>query len=102
FSIVPLVEGIENLQLEYGLDTNGDGFPDDVSKDPGTYAGCAADPCYIANWANARTCRVSRLPRANGQPPGARDGKTYTLGQVPVGPFNDGFKRHAYTGTVRL
>jgi type IV pilus assembly protein PilW len=102
FSIVPLVEGIENLQLEYGLDTNGDGFPDDVSKDPGTYAGCAADPCYIANWANVMTVRVSLLSRATEQTPGYSDGKTYTLGQVTVGPFNDGFKRHAYTGTVRL
>ena len=52
FSVVPLVEGIENLQFEYGLDTNGDSMPDAVSADPGAYGGCAADPCYITNWLN--------------------------------------------------
>ena len=33
FSIVPLVEGVEDLQLEYGLDTNGDSMPDATSAD---------------------------------------------------------------------
>src|SRR3546814_6299080 len=28
FTIVPLVEGIDALQFEFGIDTNGDGNPD--------------------------------------------------------------------------
>ena len=40
FTIVPLVEGIENLGLEYLLDTNGDGVPDAVTASPGAYNGC--------------------------------------------------------------
>jgi type IV pilus assembly protein PilW len=108
FSVVPLVEGIENLQFEYGLDTNGDSKPDDVSADPGTYTGCAADPCYIANWLNAMTVRIHLLSRATERSPGYTDTKTYPLGlqvdstQLVVGPFNDGFKRHAYTETIRM
>ena len=108
FAIVPLVEGIENLQLEYGLDTNGDSVPDAVTADPGAYAGCAADPCYIANWINVMTVRIHLLSRSTEASPRYTDTKTYSLGlqadgtQLTVGPFNDGLKRHAYTGTVRM
>ena len=108
FSIVPLVEGIENLQLEYGLDTDGDSMPDAVSADPGTYNGCAADPCYIANWLNAVTAKVHLLSRSTSASPGYTDTKTYPLGlqaddtQLVVGPFSDGFKRHGYTETIRM
>lgn len=108
FSVVALSEGIENLQLEYGLDTNGDSTPDAVSADPGAYGGCAADPCYITNWLNAVTVKVNLLSRSTEASPGYTDTKTYPLGlqadgtQLVVGPFNDGFKRHGYTGTIRM
>ena len=108
FSVVPLVEGIENLQLEYGLDTNGDSMPDAVSADAGAYGGCAADPCYITNWLNVVTAKIHLLSRSIDTTPGYTDTKTYPLGlqadgtQLTVGPFNDSFKRHAYTGTIRM
>ena len=108
FAIVPLVEGIENLQIEYGLDTDGNSMPDAVSADPGTYGGCSAELCYIANWLNAMTVRVHLLSRSIQVTPGYTDSKTYPLGlqpdgtQLTVGPFNDGFKRHAYTETIRI
>jgi type IV pilus assembly protein PilW len=108
FSVVPLVEGIENLQLEYGLDTDGDSMPDAVTADPGTYGGCAADPCYVANWLNAVTAKIHLLSRSTEATPRYRDTKTYPLGlqadgtELTVGPFNDGFKRHAYTETIRM
>jgi type IV pilus assembly protein PilW len=102
FSIVPLVEGIENLQFEYGLDTDGDSVPDAVTSDPSTYNGCAADPCYIANWANAMTVKVHLLSRATETTAGYVDAKTYPLGPVTAGPLGDGYKRHAYTSTVRF
>jgi type IV pilus assembly protein PilW len=108
FSVVALSEGIENLQLEYGLDTNGDSMPDAVSADPGTYGGCAADPCYITNWLNAVTVKVNLLSRSTEATPRYTDTKTYPLGlqadgtQLVVGPFNDGYKRHGYTATIRM
>lgn len=102
FDIVPLVEGIENIQLEYGLDTNGDSVPDATSADPGTYNGCADDACYVANWLNVLTVNVHLLSRATEPTPGYADAKTYPLGGVAVGPFGDGFKRHAYSQTIRF
>jgi type IV pilus assembly protein PilW len=102
FAIVPLVEGIENLQFEYGLDTDGNSAPDAATEDPGSFGGCAADPCYIANWLNVMTVRVHLLSRSLETSPTFTDVKTYPLGATTVGPFNDGFKRHAYASTIRM
>src|SRR5215469_15015778 len=43
FNIVPLVEGIDNLQVEYGLDTSvpTTGSPAVYTADPNSYNGCA-------------------------------------------------------------
>jgi type IV pilus assembly protein PilW len=108
YSIVPLVEGIENVQFEYGLDTNGDSMADAVSADPGAYAGCAADPCYISNWLNVVNVRISLLSRTIDTSLGHTDTKSYAMGlqadgsQLTVGPFSDGYKRHGYTETIRM
>jgi type IV pilus assembly protein PilW len=102
FSIVPLVEGIEDMQLEYGIDTDGDSMPDAASDDPGTFGGCAAVPCYITNWLNVMTVKLYLLSRSSEATPGYTDTKTYALGSRTDGPFNDGFKRHAYTETIRM
>jgi type IV pilus assembly protein PilW len=102
FTIVPLVEGIEDLQFEYGLDTDANSNPNAFTADPGTYNGCAADPCYIANWMNAVTVKVHVLSRSVEASPSFTNSKTYPLGPVTDGPFNDGFKRHAYSGSIRM
>jgi type IV pilus assembly protein PilW len=102
FTIVPLVEGIENLQFEYTLDTSGDSTPDAQSSDPGTYNGCGADPCYLANWANVVAARIHLLARTTEVSPGHKDTKTFDLGPVTVGPFNDNLRRHAYSEVVRF
>ncbi len=97
----PLVEGIENMQFDYGVDTpNGDGSPDVY-----TAAHAATD------WQNVMTVRVNLLARNNDPTTGYTDPKTYNLGSVSVGvgtasPFNDpatgGYKRHAYSALVRV
>lgn len=108
FTIVPLVEGIEDLQIEYGLDTNGDGAPDVLSPDPGAYNGCATDPCYIGNWLNAMTAQIHLLSRTTELSPDYTDTKTYSVGlnadltDHVDGPFNDHYKRHVYSQTVRM
>ncbi|MGJ7917901.1 PilW family protein [Massilia sp. LXY-6] len=53
FIAVPLVEGIDDLELEYGIDTNGDGVVDQYTASPGGAAG----------WRNVLTVRVSVLAR---------------------------------------
>ena len=91
-----LVEGIENLKIEYGLDNDFDGQVD-------LYSTCAgATPCDAAAWRNVVTVRLHVLSRASEASPGHVDQKTYDLGAAgTAGPFNDGFKRHVYTAVVR-
>lgn len=105
-TIVPLVEGIENLQLEYGMDTNNDGVPDVYSADPSSYGTCSGNAC-VQNWWNVMAVKINLLARNTQSTPAYTDGKTYTLGLKADGTANtfsysDAFKRHEYSATVRL
>lgn len=108
FTVTPLVEGIEELNIEYGIDINGDGTPDDYNTDPTTFTkvGCTTCNAYN-NWFNVVTARVNLLARNIEASPGYTDTKTYTIGrnaagaEVIVAPA-DGFRRHAYSGLVRV
>jgi type IV pilus assembly protein PilW len=109
FNIVPLVEGIENLQLEYGLDTNvpTTGSPAVYTADPNTYNGCAPATC-VSYWRNTVAVQINLLARNQTPTQGYTDTKTYTLGLTAaggpniVGPFNDNYKRHTYSTVARL
>jgi type IV pilus assembly protein PilW len=107
FTIVPLVEGVENLQLEYGIDTLAIGTPGVYTADPSSFNGCAPAAC-VSNWRNVVAVRINVLARNLTPTQGYSDTKTYTLGlnfagaANIFGPFNDAFKRHAYTSVARL
>ena len=92
FTITPLVAGIDQLQVEYGIDTNGDSIPDVYMSDPGT----------PANWRNVVTARLYILARNTQPSPGFSDTHVYTAGGNTYGPYNDGYKRHLYTSLVRF
>lgn len=126
---VPLVEGIENMRVEVGIDSLSEPY---IGEDDGT----AADPNEAIDWLNDKywdtptnrgdgipdgdfehcgsgcnsgqlvnvaAVKLYLLARANEASPGYTDSKTYTLGGAdPVGPFNDSFKRHVFSTTVRL
>ena len=52
---------------------------------------------------NVTSVRIYVLARSRERSPNYTDSKTYTLGSAGnVGPFNDNFKRHVFTTTVRL
>ncbi len=90
-----LVEGIENLKVEYGLDNDGDGQVD-------VYSTCSGTTCNEAAWRNVVTVRLHVLSRTSEASPGYVDEKKYDMGAGgTVGPFNDAFKRHVYTAVVR-
>lgn len=95
----PLVQGIDDVRFEYGRDNVGsDGAADEFRRCLST-----KDPCVAADWANMVAVRVNLLARNISGSVGYVDTKTYTLGSGSVvGPFNDSFKRHAYTAVVRL
>lgn len=101
FSVVPLVEGIENLQVEFGVDGSDtgkqDGAPDRFVVLP--------TPAQAAQWASVVAVRLHLLARNIEPTPGYVDSKTYQLGTAEpnvAGPLGDAYARHAYTGQVRL
>lgn len=111
-SVVPLVEGIENLQVEYGIDTDARGAanagsPNAYSANPDAYAACTGQAC-VDNWRNVVAVKLYLLARNTDPSGGYTDTKTYTLGltaagaERTVGPFRDGYKRHVYQSSIRL
>ena len=111
FTITPLVEGVENMQLSYGIDTDaipGDGMPNIFAANPEKANGCADKTCAVKNWSDVMSVNVALLVRNTQETKGYKDTKTYTLGiddsgnaQV-LGPYGDSFKRHAYTSSIQL
>jgi type IV pilus assembly protein PilW len=127
---VAMVEGIEGFRVELGIDnrskayvgqatgtpvdytaevdwldpdtrsipTNrGDGSPD------GAFISCTdLDPCTVDELMNVTAVQIHMLVRSREPSRGYTDTKTYQVGNTTMGPFNDGFKRHVYTSTVRL
>lgn len=91
FISTPLVEGIEYLQLEYGLDTTNDGSPDSYVTAPAA-----------TDWPNVVAVKINILPRNTEVTRGYTDTKTYSLGTAGSVTPNDDYKRHAYTQFVRL
>lgn len=104
----PLIDGIQSFKVEYGIDNmgkngapvsytgavnRGDGVPD-------AYVSCA--PCTAAQLTNVVAVRIHVLARSTEATQGYTDTKAYTLGNSVLGPFNDGFKRHVFTTTIRL
>ncbi len=99
FSITPLAEGIENMQLDYGIDADGDGTPDYYTTGTSNNAGTAMT---ATDWGNAVTVRLNILARNTELSAGHDDAKTYTLGAAgTVGPFHDAYKRRVFTEVVR-
>lgn len=113
FIITPLVEGIEYLQVDYGIDgdNNADGVMDDINGDGAVSDGdrdgaadsyvtsCATAVC----WSNIVSVRLNVIARNIETTSGYTSTDTYTLGLAGIfGPFNDSYKRHVYTQVVRL
>lgn len=108
---VSLVEGVEDIHFEYGIDLDNNGAPDcyvpdpradDLAADcPGTApVGSAVD---IDNLANVVSVQVSILVRSLSVFPGWTDTRTYDLGRAArEGPFNDGFKRQVFRSVIPI
>lgn len=98
-----LAEHVENLQLDYGVDTDGDGAPNGAPDD-----GSALIPVETgvnkSAWPNVMSVTVNLLARSSQTVQGHTDAKKYQLGatatEVPAP--GDGFQRHVFSQTVRL
>jgi type IV pilus assembly protein PilW len=86
-----LAEGIEYLHVEFGIDNDQDGVANEYQVD-----------IDDADAENAVTARVYLLARSALTAPGYTNDKTFALGSVDLGPFNDGYYRRVLSTTVAL
>ena len=98
-TITPLVEGVENLQVFYGFDTDGDGNVDIYRAALSGVAGAADN-----DWSNVVSVKLYVLARTTDPEPGYVDSsKTFDLGPGGVTqPVGDAYKRLLLTSIVRL
>ena len=121
---IPLIEGIEAFRIELGVDSLSDsGAPINYAEAitwadeenltsptnrgdgavDGAFVSCTtAIPCTVDQLTNVVAVKIHVLARATRSTPGYIDDKSYTLGSQTIGPFNDEFKRHVFSTTVRL
>lgn len=86
-----LLEGIENLQVQYGIDSNGNGSPDAYVQTPSS----------TLDWSNIVTARLYLLARSVDADPSHTDTKTYDLGNLQVTP-GDHYHHRVFSTVVRL
>lgn len=131
-SAIPLIDGVEGFRVELGIDnlsdtgaavdyTAGVNWADPDNRisptnrgdgNPDTYVRCPSGGCSLANLRNVVSVKVFALVRTTQATVTHTDTKRYCLGTpnpdgtcpstIELGPFNDGFKRHVFTTTVRL
>ncbi|MBI5277310.1 MAG: PilW family protein [Burkholderiales bacterium] len=127
-----LIEGVEAMVVEFGLDNTSDSgaavnllasiaWADSTTLTSPTnrgdgnadsYVRCtsySSNPCDLSVYGstvpaivNAVTVKVHLLMRSEAITTGHTDTKTYTLGSTTYGPFNDNYKRHVFSQTIRL
>ena len=86
-----VAEGIEDLHLQFGIDSDADGVANRYAADP-----------TLAEMENVVTVRIYLLARSTDVDPSYTDTKTYLLGDVAVAAANDGFYRTVFSTTVSL
>lgn len=95
---VPVAEevayGVENLQVQYGIDTTDDGSVD-------SYVDAAADP-NDAMWDQVVAVRIWLLVRAECPDTGYTNSTIYSMAGADLPAFDDSFRRKLYTSTVQL
>lgn len=94
---VPTVEevayGVENLQVQYGIDTTNDDSVDSYVN--------AAGPTDLM-WDQIIAVRIWLLVRAECPDTGYTNDTVYSMGGTNLPAFNDGYRRKLYASTVRL
>lgn len=89
----------------------GDGAPDAYVRCPTSNTAAdntppstqpAATVCTVEQLSNVVTVKLYVLARSREPSPGYMDSKIYKLGTTSLGPFEDNFKRHVFSTTVRL
>jgi type IV pilus assembly protein PilW len=92
-TVTSLVDGIEIMRFEYGIDTDGDAQIDEFTAAPTT-----------AQWPDVVAAKVSLIARNPEPTAGYTDSRSYTLAgeEYEVPEALRGFKRQLYSTTVHL
>jgi type IV pilus assembly protein PilW len=96
--VTPLAEGIEDLQIEYGIDANGDGTPDRYLQAPDAALGPG-----FGEWSNVVAVRLYVLGRSTDREPGYKEtARRFNRGLAGyTSAPADGYKRTLLTSLVR-
>jgi Tfp pilus assembly protein PilW len=86
-----IATGIEDLQIEYGIDTNDDGFANVYTPTPG-----------LDDMQTVVVARVSLLARTTRSDTRYRNDKTYTLSNAAAFAPDDGFRRQVVSTTIGI
>jgi type IV pilus assembly protein PilW len=90
-----IAEGVDRLEVQYGVDTTNDGRVDDY-----------VDAGDIVSWDRVYSVQVALLARAPDEYGTDLDGQEYVLFSTPdeitAGPFNDRAQRKVFTATVAV
>lgn len=95
FCAQAVATGVEDMQIEYGVDTTNNGTPNQYTTAP-------AD---TTAWSNVMGVRLYLLVRSTENVGAIGANKSYNLGQTApkvVADPGDGFSRHVFTTTARL
>lgn len=91
-----LVEGIEDLQLTYGVDSDGDGLPNRY------YRAGEAGLQTAAQWSNVVSVRFGILARSLNSSDIDTDTVEHDVNGKLVGPLNDRHQRRVFQATILL
>jgi type IV pilus assembly protein PilW len=86
-----LATGIENLQIEYGIDTSGDSNPNLYLPNP-----------TVAQMQSVVTARIFLLARTTDLDFRYVNDKTYSISNAPAFQPDDGFHRRIFSTTVTV
>ena len=92
--LTALVDGIEDMQFDFGRDTDNNGSPN-------TYTATDTPPASVGDWSQVMAVRTHLLARNIDASGNYTDVKTYSLGDIDVTPGGS-YKRHAYSEVARL
>jgi type IV pilus assembly protein PilW len=98
YTVEPLVEGVDDFQLVYGIDRSGDG----IANADGANAAFVELPASANEWEDVVSVKVFLLLSSTSNAPGLADGKTYSYADKAGITFSDSKKRRLFSAVARL
>lgn len=97
-----VAQGVEQLRLLYGIDSDNNGIADIWTTTPATANACSTESCAILNWSNVLEAKLHILARGTQTEPGYVSDKRFVLGDLAVPAANDNFHRRLLSSHIRI